>query len=414
LKSGKIYVGSSVNLGRRFRDYYNYTFLEGEIKKNNSMIYKALVKYGYSSFKLDILEYCKPDILIEREQYYLDLLNPEYNILKKAGSLLGFRHSEASRELMKEAHKASPAILRIHLQYIIILLCSGIIGYVTYLDTGIGIYNSLFHSVDSGLLLLVKPVVVYANADIQKESILKENKGKSGVYRWVNKETGKSYVGSGTNLARRFYNYYSAALLIKHDCMVINRALLKYGYSNFTLEILEYCEPSNVIAREQFYLDLLKPEYNILAKAGSSLGFKHTEETKQQIGEAFKGLKQTEETKRKMSEAQRGRKHSEETKEKIRNAHNPGRFIKGQKKREGAGRPSQAIEVIELETGNKNTYESTREAGRALNIDGSIIARYLRDNQKKPYKGRYIFTKINLKPISKDFGEKQISEYCLF
>jgi group I intron endonuclease len=84
----------------RFRDYYNFTFLEGEIKKNNSMIYKALVKYGYSSFKLEILENCEPNILIEREQYYLDLLNPEYNILKKAprarasggacaGSLLG-------------------------------------------------------------------------------------------------------------------------------------------------------------------------------------------------------------------------------------------------------------------------------------------------------------------------------------
>jgi len=43
------------------------------------MIYKALLKYGYSSFKLDIIEYCKPDIIIEREQYYLDYLN--HNII---------------------------------------------------------------------------------------------------------------------------------------------------------------------------------------------------------------------------------------------------------------------------------------------------------------------------------------------
>jgi group I intron endonuclease len=105
LESGKSYVGSSVNLGRRFRDYYNYTFLEGEMKKNKSMIYRSLVKYGYSNFKLEILEYCEPNILIEREQYYLDLLNPEYNILKIAGSLLGFRHSEATKELMREARK---------------------------------------------------------------------------------------------------------------------------------------------------------------------------------------------------------------------------------------------------------------------------------------------------------------------
>jgi group I intron endonuclease len=56
--------------------------------------------------------------------------------------------------------------------------------------------------------------------------------------------------------------------------MAIYKSLVKHGYSNFTLEILEYCEPENAIKREQYYLDLLKPEYNILkvAKRGSSLG----------------------------------------------------------------------------------------------------------------------------------------------
>jgi group I intron endonuclease len=50
---------------------------------------------------------------------------------------------------------------------------------------------------------------------------------------------------------------------------MINSALLKYGYSNFTLEILEYCDSSEVVTREQYYLDLFKPEYNILSTAGS-------------------------------------------------------------------------------------------------------------------------------------------------
>jgi hypothetical protein len=38
-----------------------------------------------------------------------------------------------------------------------------------------------------------------------------------------------------------------------------------------TLEILEYCNPSDAVSTEQKYLDLLKPEYNILKKAGSLL-----------------------------------------------------------------------------------------------------------------------------------------------
>jgi len=56
-------------------------------------------------------------------------------------------------------------------------------------------------------------------------------------------------------------------------------AILKYGHSKFTLEILEYCDSDKCLEREQYYIDLLKPEYNILQKAGSSLGFKHSEET---------------------------------------------------------------------------------------------------------------------------------------
>lgn len=59
-------------------------------------IKKALVVYGYINFKLDILEYCEPSVLLEREQCYLDTLKPEYNILKTAGSTAGIKRSEAT------------------------------------------------------------------------------------------------------------------------------------------------------------------------------------------------------------------------------------------------------------------------------------------------------------------------------
>ena len=61
--------------------------------------------------------------------------------------------------------------------------------------------------------------------------------------------------------------------------MPIYKAIIKYGHSNFKLEILEYCDWDKVMNREQYYIDLLKPEYNILTKAGSSFGYKHSEET---------------------------------------------------------------------------------------------------------------------------------------
>jgi len=42
------------------------------LKTKKSLIYDALLKYGYNNFTLEILEYCKIDILIEREQYYIN------------------------------------------------------------------------------------------------------------------------------------------------------------------------------------------------------------------------------------------------------------------------------------------------------------------------------------------------------
>ena len=94
-----IYVGSSINLGGRFKDYFNISHISNP-KRSNSIIHRALLKYGYSNFQLEILEFCDPNLCLEREQHYINLLKPRYNILKKAGSSLGFKHSEETRAKM--------------------------------------------------------------------------------------------------------------------------------------------------------------------------------------------------------------------------------------------------------------------------------------------------------------------------
>lgn len=76
--------------------------------------------------------------------------------------------------------------------------------------------------------------------------------------------------------------------------MLIHKALLKYGYSGFKLEILEYCSKADLLNREQYYLDLLKPEYNIYKQAGSPLGYKHTKETMEKLKEIAKMRNETE------------------------------------------------------------------------------------------------------------------------
>lgn len=62
--------------------------------------------------------------------------------------------------------------------------------------------------------------------------------------------------------------------------MPIVKALLKYDQSRFSLWILEYAEPNNLTTIETFYITHLMPYYNVLKQGYSSLGYKHTEETK--------------------------------------------------------------------------------------------------------------------------------------
>ncbi len=119
------------------------------------------------------------------------------------------------------------------------------------------------------------------NCDTEKNNIFaldRDLKNKGVVYCWVNNVNNKRYVGSTTNLTARLYKYYSINHLFKNR-NVINNALSKHGYSKFSFHILDVCDIDKCIIREQHYMDLLKPEYNILKKAGSSMGFKHSEET---------------------------------------------------------------------------------------------------------------------------------------
>jgi group I intron endonuclease len=101
--SGKIYIGSAFDLYKRLRNYYSYSYLN---RYKRMYIYNALLSHGYSAFSLTILEYIdisnlsKADarkLIIEREQYYLDKFNkekvPMYNLLKFAGSSLGYTHN---------------------------------------------------------------------------------------------------------------------------------------------------------------------------------------------------------------------------------------------------------------------------------------------------------------------------------
>src|SRR3972149_5065844 len=104
----------------------------------------------------------------------------------------------------------------------------------------------------------------------------------SGIYKILNLVNGKFYIGSAVRLNKRFERHRWELDNNRHSNQILQRAYNKYSADVFEFTIIEYIEsPTKEIleVREQFYMDTLKPEYNILPIAGSHLGSKRSPES---------------------------------------------------------------------------------------------------------------------------------------
>lgn len=96
---------------------------------------------------------------------------------------------------------------------------------------------------------------------------------KCGVYKIGFFGTDGFYIGSTTESFNiRFLRHFRNLKSNSHCNKILQRAYCKYN--EMYLEILEVCEPEQCIVKEQYYIDKLKPKYNICKLAGNTLGVK--------------------------------------------------------------------------------------------------------------------------------------------
>lgn len=139
----------------------------------------------------------------------------------------------------------------------------------------------------------------------------------SGIYEIVNLVNGKRYVGSAVNTAQRWRQHKSLLGKGNHN-PIMQRAWRKYGEGSFEFRLLErVVEKADLLAREQFYLDQCKPEYNVATTAGSNLGLKWSAETIERIGKASRRVWSCPDYRERMANAHKGQKPTSAQLEKI-------------------------------------------------------------------------------------------------
>lgn len=131
-----------------------------------------------------------------------------------------------------------------------------------------------------------------------------------GVYSITNIKSKKRYVGSSANIERRWRRHLVDLRGGAHHSRHLQSAWNKYGELAFRFEVVSTCEPDNLIAQEQFWIDAFqaadeKHGYNRAPQAGNRFGLKCSNETRAKLSASHKGRKPSEETRARLSIAMR-------------------------------------------------------------------------------------------------------------
>ncbi len=94
----------------------------------------------------------------------------------------------------------------------------------------------------------------------------------SGIYVIRNEVSGKMYVGSAVDIAKRLAKHRYQLRSGVHPSKHLQASFNKYGDAAFETATLEVCEDHQLVEREQHWINVLKPAYNKRLIAESNVG----------------------------------------------------------------------------------------------------------------------------------------------
>lgn len=317
----RIYIGSAISCKSRKRSHLSDLKFN---KHGNGHIQNFFNKYGENALIFEVVETCNKENLIQREQYYIDTLNPEFNICKNAGNTLGRKFSDETKK--KIALKAKG-----HQRRKGAILSKETRDKISKSNTGKK--NSEEARKKMSVTRMGHPGYAKGrkiHTDESKQKISQKNTGKKFT------EEHKRKISEGhkgkelsditkeklriANTGRTHTEETKQKISQVHKGKVVSnktRELMRINstgriHSEETRKKISKNNKGKIISKE----NREKTRQRMLGNK-HTLGFKHTEETKKKMSESGKGKKRSDEHKRKTAEALRGRKRPKEVVDKI-------------------------------------------------------------------------------------------------
>lgn len=95
---------------------------------------------------------------------------------------------------------------------------------------------------------------------------------KTGIYKITNQLTSECYIGQAVDIASRWKDHAKCGLGIDTPAKnKLYKAMIEYGLSHFSWEILEECERENLDEKEKFFINLYQAkEYGYNSTSGNN------------------------------------------------------------------------------------------------------------------------------------------------
>ena len=235
-----------------------------------------------------------------------------------------------------------------------------------------------------------------------RRALVSRARSITGVYGIFNiKDDRKPYVGSAAkSIGQRWGAHLDLLRKGTNPNVYLQRAWNKYEEDAFVFEVIEVCNPSDCIVREQHWIDTLRAfgyGYNMCEKAGSRFGATLSENTKEKISVANSEKIVSTETRQRMSESHKGvtpssesvemmvenhwsrGEDAEEISERIAEAHRGTIFSKERKNNISKGKLGKTIPEEEV-VGRYTGGESISALSDMFLVDRDVIKRILVQN----------------------------------
>ena len=99
--NGKIYIGQAQNILKRFNEHRRNR--NGHLFYRDCYLYRAIKKTGWNKFEISVLERVDDiSLLNDREIFWINEFNPEYNMKDGGDCARGWHHTEEAKKKMSE------------------------------------------------------------------------------------------------------------------------------------------------------------------------------------------------------------------------------------------------------------------------------------------------------------------------